>query len=170
MIIWTHKKPIKLLYIIVPAALIVFVFLLLNNTQSIEYVNGYLIGYYDNALNAGTTDWEFIEHVRNETSITSLLLTILSRCFIPVWMLFLGGAGTLYFIWYLIVEFTSITIIYSFIKNHNYGFLKIHTFAVFSVAIIPISILLVTNAGSAVRYISVIPLILECIRYNCLKK
>ncbi|QWE18968.1 hypothetical protein [Polynucleobacter corsicus] len=169
MMIRRSKKPIKLIYIYLSFILIALVYLLFN-TQAIEYINGYSIGYYEGALNAGSTDWGFIEDARNQTSIALLVATIFFRCLMPIWMLFLGGTSSIYFIWYVFIEFISIMTIYLFIKNFHYRYLKINTIALFLIAITPLSILLVTNAGSAVRYISILPLILETMAYNFKRK
>jgi hypothetical protein len=165
MMVWGSKKPLKLIYIYLSFILIALVYLIFN-TQTIEYINGYLIGYYDRALNAGSTDWEFIEEARNQTSVALFLASILFRCLIPVWMLSLGGVSSIYFIWYTLIECISIITIYLLIKKRHYRYLKINTITLFLIAIAPLSILLVTNAGSAVRYISILPLMLETIRYN----
>lgn len=166
MMIRRSKKPIKLIYIYLSFIFIALLAYLLFYTQAIEYINGYLIGYYEGALDAGSTDWGFIEDARNQTSVALLLASVLFRCLMPFWMLFLGGTSSIYFILYLFIEFISIISIYLFIKNYNYRFLKIYTIALFLIAIAPLSILLITNAGSAVRYLSILPLILETIRYN----
>jgi hypothetical protein len=169
MMIWWSNKPIKLKYIYISFTLLAIIYLLLN-TQNIDYINGYLIGYYQDALDAGSTDWEFIESAKNQTSLALLLAQVLFRCLIPVWMLFLGATSSIYFLLYIFIEFVSIVTIYFLLKNCNYKYLKINTIALFLIAITPLSILLVTNAGSAVRYIAILPLIMETIAYNLKRK
>jgi hypothetical protein len=165
MMVWGSKKPLKLIYIYLSLILVALIYLIFN-TQTIGYINGYLVGYYDSALNASSTDWEFIEEARNQTSVAIFLASILFRCLIPIWMLSLGGTSLIYFILYILIECVSIITIYLFIKKKHYKYLKINTISLFLIAIAPLSILLVTNAGSAVRYISILPLMLETIRYN----
>lgn len=165
LIIGIRKKPIRLT-IIYFLIIIGGLYLLFTSENMIDTLNGFVINYYQGALDAGTTDWDFIEVARHESNITNYFGLILFRCLMPVWMLEVGIAGKAYFIWYITIEIVSLRTIYLFIGNAGYKYLGFNSIILYLISLLPACVLLVTNAGSAVRYISLLPLILQIIACN----
>ena len=127
--------------------------------ELLQIITSYSVGYYQSSEFAGTTDWLFLDNAQSKTGEVDLILEILIRSLIPIWMLNLGFQGKIYFIWYIgIIYFTVIILYKNSILKKNYSLFNIIFFIL--IGIIPGSVLLVTNAGSAVRYLSPLPFLI----------
>lgn len=122
---------------------------------SIEIAKAYSYGYFITAENAGSTDYEFL-HSIPDTDAFEYLKSIMVRILFPIWMLNLGLTGKMYFLIYCLNLVYTLT---SVLKSFSTGAGAV-TVAVslifFTMSLAMFAPLCVVNAGSAVRYLSII--------------
>lgn len=126
----------------------------------LESYFSYAHGYFASAQYAGTTDWIFVNEAKFFPISWTTFLHFASRSLIPFWMLGLGSISA-YFYFFLYC-FSMVT---AFIWSRNAlskgGFRRPSAAAalIVVIAVLAASPLLISNAGSAVRYISVLPFV-----------
>lgn len=125
----------------------------------------YSIGYFDSAEDAGSTDWKYIESIKEKEAGIDLFMSFIGRSLFPFWMLSIPGiTPKAYFFIYLFNFFVCIKIIYCGSNNDSNIELKRAMIFVFLGSLLMLLPILVTNAGSATRYISSLPYFLYLIK------
>lgn len=158
----THFKKYKLLiYLNILICIIIFsCFYELNNKDLLIKWLEYTTGYFNTATEAGSTDWLFIDAFNPEASILSNSLQIISRAIFPIWMIGIGSmTACAYFFIYVYCIFYSAVILRNGASSSKQKKIPIVRLCYLGLFLVPAAPLLVTNAGSAARYISLLPCI-----------
>lgn len=166
-IIILFNKKIRLsAYVLIGIFFMAILFLVETlNQNSISAWLSYAIGYYSSATEAGSTDWLFINSFDPEVNLLSNSLLVIGRAFFPVWMIVVGSlTGWAYFFIYIYCILYSVEILrhHSSDAKINNSYFKITCILI--LVLIPAAPLLITNGGSAARYISLLPSICLLLR------
>lgn len=130
----------------------------------------YSVGYFDSAENAGSTDWQYIEILKEKEAGLDLFMSFIGRSLFPIWMLYIPGiTPKAYFFIYLFTFYVCMKIIYCGPNNDYDVKIKRAMIFVFLGSLLLMLPILVTNAGSAVRYISPLPYFLFLIKNLTIK-
>ena len=112
--------------------------------------------YFDDIC-AGTTDFNFISDQSQSSSIFESIINCVVRTFFPFWMIqFNSFTAKYYFVAYCLSVISSAIIMCS---NKN----RMILFLTFLLTMILLSPFVSVNAGSAARYVSVLPFIMYCL-------
>lgn len=150
---------------VVSLVLVLFVVAgVLGYEQFNEIMNSFLsytVGYFYAAEEAGTTDWNFLNSMSISEFNYYIIVEFLVRALFPLWMVKLDGVSSkIYFLMYVYLICYSMSIV---IKNNKImRSAKRNTFAsvVLLLSILPAMPILITNAGSSVRYLCTLPLLM----------
>jgi hypothetical protein len=158
LILFSYSK--KLLYIL--GYISIFFFLIFfvaveNIWQSVEQLffiaRSYAYGYFASANSAGSTDFEFLNSM-NDMGIIEFMQTSFFRFMFPVWMLDLNLSSKIYFCIYINILIFCAIHFSSYRPSPSNLFTFLITYFVIGICLIGFMPLCVTNAGSAVRYLS----------------
>lgn len=160
LILFSYSK--KLMYILGYIAILIFLIFFLtfeNIWQSIEQLffiaRSYAYGYFASANLAGSTDFEFLNSM-NDMRIIEFMLTSFFRFMFPVWMLDLNLSSKIYFCIYFNILIFSAIHFSSVRPSQSNLFAFLITYFVIGICLIGFLPLCITNAGSAVRYLSIV--------------
>jgi hypothetical protein len=127
----------------------IYILTLGNSLDFIDFLYGYMTNYFSYAEDAGSTDFVFLRYFEeNEISFYDFPLLIV-RSILPVWMLTVNSFFKLYYF------FMYCLALFSALKFFHLGTSKKLIFFLLFLPFLPI---VITNAGSAARYISILPL------------
>lgn len=154
----------RLVFFVIIVFLILFctlVFIPINNPLLDGYYS-YAVGYFVGATEAGATDWDFVNGF-NDLSLINKITSVSLRSLFPVWMIGKSFNQMAYFIIYSAILLYSWYMLnyLSIILKYNYH--KLFSFLLLLSVVLVSSPLLVSNAGSSVRYISILPFLIMLI-------
>lgn len=157
-LLFYYKNNLFVIKIVASVLLIVFGFIFIFNDnllyKLLGYYTAYPVKYFMAFTDAGTTDFEFIYEFGGANEYEKIIL-ILLRTFAPVWMLQLQSiTAKLYFFMYVTAAIGTIYFINKYIKTRID---KIVLYLGVLCVLIAIGPLVVSNAGSAARYMATIP-------------
>ena len=158
-ILFSYSK--KIMYILGYIAIFFFLIFFVafeNIWQSIEELffiaRSYAYGYFASANAAGSTDFVFLNSMNN-MGIIEFMLTSFYRFMFPIWMLDLNLSSKIYFCIYFNILIFSVIHFSPVRQSHSNLFSFLITYFVIGICLIGFLPLCITNAGSAVRYLSV---------------
>jgi hypothetical protein len=127
----------------------------------LAYVNGYFI--FDS--NAGSTDYGFLANFDLQDPIEKNIVEIGFRALLPIWIMNIDSKlAPFYAVYYIIIISYSTWLLKA--HFHLRGRMELLTayVGIAILAILPAAPLLVTNAGSTIRYLSVLPILIYLMR------
>ena len=158
---------IIVIFFLTPVFLLRFDFQSILN-ETILLGAGFSFDYFSGASVAGTsTDLEFLGKIKTMTPL-EFLYTGMFRFFFPFWMLDLNLTSKIYFFIYSNVLIFSAVNLRKFVKQIKKPYSLFFYFIIVGFLLVGFMPLCITNAGSAVRYISIaiVPFILSVASQN----
>lgn len=139
----------------------------LDFTEILQTFIGYSKGYFESAINAGTTDFLFLNDLE-EKKILKIIFEMYYRIIFPFWILFLPGISKyLYLFLYLFIAYFTLKVLSSNFSLKK-GVLRNILYLLFGLfGTLP---LVTINAGSAIRYLSLLPFFVHSINQLTRKK
>lgn len=154
-----YFSKLSITFLFFSGSLLFSIFFFLYQEQLImafEIFKSYGVDYFENSVSAGTTDFKFIETLKNSSPRVALK-SLIWRTYNPSWMLNLNSfTKYFYFGCYLLLFFLG----FKFLSLDKKKIFRIHErFLIIVVGTIGILPLVSINAGSAIRYLSPMPLL-----------